>query len=156
MVCTGNICRSPMATGLLQNLMPADLRKITELSSAGTHALHGQQAAAPAIQAMIQLGFDIRQHRARQLTPEIGRRADLLVAMETMHLGFIKRLHIWNRPHMRLLGEFGPNPDVPEIEDPYGGPLQAYQACIENMRPCIDGLIQWLRTEIGGSLWGGI
>ena len=39
MVCTGNICRSPMAEGLLKHYLPADLKALVRVSSAGTHAL---------------------------------------------------------------------------------------------------------------------
>jgi protein-tyrosine-phosphatase len=147
-VCTGNICRSPMAAGLLENRLPMDLADHGTVCSAGTHGLHGQLATENAIKAMAEAGFDIRAHRARQLTRELTRRADLIVAMEKVHLKEIKRVHGWSKPNARLLGEFGLPAGEQEIEDPIGQPLHAYQTCLQRLRPCIDGLIEWLNDHI--------
>jgi len=147
MVCTGNICRSPMAEWLLRHLLPVDLKGRVEVSSAGIGALHGHQAADHAITVMARLGIDMRNHRARQLTPNIVRQADLALAMESHHLQFILRSNIWSKPRTRLLTEFGPPTKRPDIEDPYGKPLSAYENCIAAMRPCIEGLIAWLSEE---------
>lgn len=147
-VCTGNICRSPMAAGLLENRLPLDLVDRVTVSSAGTHGLHGQLATANAIRAMAEAGFDIRAHRGRQLTRAMTRRADLIVAMEKVHLKEIKRVHGWGKLNARLLGEFGLPAGEQEIEDPIGQPLRAYQSCLKRLRPCIDGLIEWFNDHL--------
>ena len=144
MVCTGNICRSPMAEWLLKHLLPASLESCVSVSSAGTSALHGHQAADHAVTAMAQLGIDIRNHRARQLNSNTVQRADLILAMENSHLQIIARASTWSKTQARLLTEFGPPNRTPDIEDPYGKSLKAYQACLATLRPCIEGLIAWL------------
>ena len=144
MVCTGNICRSPMAERLLIRMLPEDLRKKVRVKSAGTFALHGHQAAAEAVEALMQLGIDLSDHRARQLTRQIEKEADLLLAMEGQHIDFIKSLRLWGRSKAKLLGEFVSADEPPEIEDPYGQPIEAYQACIEALKPCLLGLVAWL------------
>jgi protein-tyrosine-phosphatase len=148
MVCTGNICRSPMAAGLLRHYLPADLKARIQVSSAGTHALRGHQAHEHAVAEMARLGIDISDHRARQITREIARSADLILVMETAHVGLVKRLLNWGKKGPRLIGEFEQQTDAGEIADPYGQPPQAYAQCIQTLRPCIKGVILWLGTNL--------
>jgi protein-tyrosine phosphatase len=76
-ICVGNICRSPMAEGLLRSALP-DLR----VSSAGLGALVGEPADPIAIELMEERGLDIRGHRARQLQPAMVADAGLVLVME--------------------------------------------------------------------------
>jgi protein-tyrosine phosphatase len=147
MVCTGNICRSPMAAAMLAHGLPKNLQGKITVSSAGTFALHGHWAAENAIAAMSGLGIDIRSHRARQITSDIVRSADLVLAMERTHLNYLRRLNFFRgKQKNRLLSEFGLNSGEPDIKDPYGGPLEDYLACIRDLQPCINGLINQLRN----------
>lgn len=147
-VCTGNICRSPMAEGLLKGRMPLDLEDRVSVSSAGTHAMHGHPPAGNAVEAMALNGYAIERHRARQLTREIVKGVDLVVAMEKEHLKEIKRLRGWGKTPVCLIGEFGLPAGEEEIDDPIGKALPAYEACIERLRPCIDGIIEWLNQNL--------
>ncbi len=147
-VCTGNICRSPIAAGLLQHYLPADLKERVTVSSAGTSALHGHLAESHAITAMAQLGIDIRGHRARQITREIARKADLVLTMETAHSVVLQRLRGWGQAKPRRISEFNTNTPTHDIEDPYGGPLEAYEKCILTLRPCIKEVILYLGNSI--------
>ena len=148
MVCTGNICRSPMAEGLLRHYLPDDLKERIEVASAGTGALHGYQAQEHAIEAMAGLGIDIGNHRARQLTRSIARDADLILVMEAFHLGQVKRFLGWGQNKPRMISEFDSDTPVQDIQDPYGEPLAAYQTCIKTLRPCIRGVILWLGSNL--------
>jgi protein-tyrosine phosphatase len=148
MVCTGNICRSPMAERLLIKMLPEDLRKKVSVKSAGTHALHGHQAAEPAVEVLGRMGVDLSDHRARQLSREIVDQTDLLLAMEHHHLQSIKSLRLWGRAKARLLGEFKSPDHPPEIEDPYGQPIESYQACVDALKPCLQGVVAWLKTTL--------
>jgi protein-tyrosine-phosphatase len=144
MVCTGNICRSPMAAGLLRHLLPSHLQRHITVSSAGTHALHGHQAEPLAVAAMSRLGIDISDHRARQLTRDIVRRAGIILAMEQFHLDEVRRMLLWSKSHAKLLTDFGSLPEETEVQDPYGGPLESYLLCLQVLRPCIEALIDEL------------
>ena len=148
MVCTGNICRSPMAEGLLQHYLPTDLKARVAVTSAGTSALHGHQAESNAIAAMAKIGIDIHHHRARQLTRSIARQADLVLTMEAAHLGIVKRLRGWGQDKPRMISEFDSNTRTHDIEDPYGGPLEAYETCIRTLRPCIKEVILYLGNSL--------
>lgn len=147
MVCTGNICRSPMAAGLLSHSLPTDTKKRIEVASAGTHAVHGHPAHDRAVTAMARIGIDISAHRARQITREMARGADLILVMEAAHGGIVKKLLGWNRSTPRMLGEFHPQRSLEDISDPYGAPLEAYQDCIRTLQPCIEGVVLWLNRN---------
>lgn len=144
MVCTGNICRSPMAAGLLRHLLPPSLQDRISVSSAGTHALHGQQAAPLAVQAMSRRGIDISEHRARQISRDMVRRAGIILTMEQFQLDVVRRMLLWSKSHAKLLTDFGPLPEGSEVEDPYGGPLESYLLCLQTIRPCVESLMEEL------------
>jgi protein-tyrosine-phosphatase len=137
-----------MAAGLLRHYLPDELRQCADVTSAGTHALHGHQAHDHAIAAMSNIGIDISDHRARQITREMARGSDLILVMEANHGDIVKRLLGWSRNKPRMIGEFHPQHPLGDIADPYGRPLEAYQVCIQTLQPCIEGVRQWLVDSI--------
>jgi protein-tyrosine phosphatase len=137
-----------MAAGLLRHSLPDDLKQRIEVTSAGTHALHGHRAQIEAVDAMAELGIDIGNHRARQITREMARASDLILVMETAHCGMVKRLLGWRRTKPRKIGEFHPQDPLEDIADPFGAPLEAYRDCIRILRPCIEGVRNWLSHNL--------
>lgn len=94
-VCTGNLCRSPMAEALFQSrLMEGypELAVCTWVHSAGTSAIEGNPATSTAVQAMDLWGIDLEPHRAAELTPGLLLKADVVLAMAREHLLNIGRL----------------------------------------------------------------
>ncbi|MGD9364099.1 MAG: low molecular weight protein-tyrosine-phosphatase [Desulfobacteraceae bacterium] len=148
MVCTGNICRSPMAAGLLNHYLPVDLKSRVEVSSAGTHALHGHHAESHALKAMDRIGIDIHHHRARQVTSAIARESDLILTMEAAHVRKVNGLLVWKHKKPIMISEFNMQTPAHDIADPYGGPFSAYEDCIHTLCPCIKGVILWLGTNL--------
>jgi protein-tyrosine phosphatase len=85
-VCTGNICRSPIAEGLLRNALQRRFGDAApEVSSAGTSGLEGSNAMPESVQAVYELGVDISGHRGRRLTAGMADRSDLLLCMASNH-----------------------------------------------------------------------
>ena len=84
-VCTGNICRSPMAEGILRILLRGRGVAGLAVSSAGVAAWDGSGATPEAVQAMAQNGIDITGHVARRLDPPMVEQADLVVGMAVEH-----------------------------------------------------------------------
>jgi protein-tyrosine phosphatase len=83
-VCTGNTCRSSMAEALLRKMLVEDLGEkatVIRVISAGTDAVSGANANRNAIEVMKREGIDLRQHRARMLSPELIANADLILTM---------------------------------------------------------------------------
>ncbi len=120
-VCTGNICRSPMAEGLMAAALPG-----REVSSAGLGALVGYPADPVAKELMREKGIDIDGHRARQISLDMCQRADLILVMErdqrrAMH----ERYPFTNGKVFQMAGQNGQ--DVP---DPYRRPREVFQASL--------------------------
>ena len=133
-----------MAEALLRHALPRELKQRIEVTSAGTHALHGHRAQDEAVTAMAELGIDIGDHRARQITRDIARRSNLILVMEAAHCGIVKKLLGWGRSKPRRIAEFDPRGAREDIADPYGAPLEAYRDCVRILRPCIEGIRLWL------------
>ena len=93
MVCTGNICRSPLAERLLQvRLADAGVRGI-EVGSAGTHAMVGHPMPTDAARELAALGGDPTGHVSRQLSVDLVRDADLVVTATLAHRSDVVSLH---------------------------------------------------------------
>jgi protein-tyrosine phosphatase len=85
-VCTGNICRSPIAEGLLKaELLQRFGDGAPRVSSAGTAGWEGSPATPEGVDAAAELGVDISAHRARKVRGELLREADLIVCMAGEH-----------------------------------------------------------------------
>ena len=85
-VCTGNICRSPFAEGLLRKFVDQKGLKDVEVSSAGLLALPGNSATPLAQQAAaVEFGVDLSEHQAKSVTEELLNLCDLVLVMEKSH-----------------------------------------------------------------------
>lgn len=85
-VCTGNICRSPMAEAMLRALaVGPDGRPTLDLSSAGTHGWDASPATESSARAAAERGLDLAGHRSRPLTGDLVEGADLMIAMSVEH-----------------------------------------------------------------------
>ena len=110
-VCMGNICRSPMAEGLLRTKLPH-----TQVSSAGLNAVVGDPAQPHAVDAMKELGIDISAHKARQITPELVAAAELVLVMSSGQKNELEARYSWARGRVFRIGEW----DRFDIDDPMG------------------------------------
>jgi len=91
-VCTGNVCRSPMAEGFLRaEGRERDLR--VAVRSTGTHAWHGRAATIEGRRVMNELGTSIDDHRTREFDRELVDWADLIIALAFEHEREIIRDH---------------------------------------------------------------
>jgi protein-tyrosine phosphatase len=111
-VCVGNICRSPMAEALLRERLRAR-NPAAVVESAGIAALVGKPADPIAVALMSERGLDLSGHRARQLTPELARRFELVLVMEAGHQREVEAAVPALRGPVHRLGRFG------EFDVPY-------------------------------------
>ena len=93
-ICTGNICRSPISEGLLRDALERRFGAAApDVSSAGTSGLEGSGAMPESVRAAAELGVDISGHVARRLTAAIADGADLLLCMATEHRAVFAAAH---------------------------------------------------------------
>lgn len=133
MVCTGNICRSPMAEGLLRARFVARRRGVSA-ASAGIAALSGRPADPLAVALLAERGVDISGHRARQVTPELLSGFDLVLVMDAGQQRELEALSRAARGRVHRLGRFG-GFDVP---DPYREPREAFERALELIERGLD------------------
>lgn len=131
-ICTGNICRSPMAEGLLRARFARRGSGVVE--SAGLAALVGYPADPIAVALLAERGIDLSGHRARQLTPELVARFDLLLVMDAMQERRLSMLAPASRARIQRIGGYG-GFDVP---DPYGEPRPAFERALALIERGLD------------------
>jgi len=138
-VCVGNICRSPVAEGLLAQALP-----LCKVWSSGLHAVVGAPADPTAQALALDAGVDISAHRAQQVQAWMCTQADLILVMEASHQRELVQRFPLARGKIRLLGEFGSEyASTPyDIADPY----QQSRAMFEAVHASITkGVTQWSR-----------
>ena len=143
-VCTGNICRSPMAEGLFRHAVKG--RGDYEVHSAGVGAVDGLPASDHAVRACRELGIDINRHRSRMLTSELVRKADYIFGMTHSHVDAIMLLYPQAAEKTFLLREFDDTLDSFEndISDPIGGSLEVYQNCRDQIEQGIASMMRFV------------
>lgn len=147
MVCTGNICRSPMAEGLLRQMLSKKRAANVHIHSAGTHGLDDQPAASFAIQAAAEMGIDISDHRARSLDRGMVSKADLILVMEPFHRDIVARaVPREESDKLRLLADFERPRQSDTIDDPYNHSLKVYRACLKRIQHCLEGVVHHLES----------
>lgn len=118
-VCTGNICRSPIGERLLRQLLPGK-----QVESAGIHGMAGYPADIGAQAVARRHGISLEGHIARQLTPQLMKASDLILVMEPEHLHFIANLAPENRGKSLLFGHWLSPQNIP---DPYRKSREAFE-----------------------------
>ncbi len=154
LICSGNICRSPMAEGILKAILPAALRGWVGVDSAGIRACDGLSPEPFAVRACKELGVDIASHRAKSLTPAMLARHDLLLVMERHHASHIRQWVPSGPNKVHLLGGFNSRRVTEEVADPYGGSLEVYQQCAARIRWHLDGVVKYLSRNKDGMFEG--
>jgi protein-tyrosine-phosphatase len=143
-VCTGNVCRSPMAEHLLRRrLGPADGWTV---GSAGGSAPRGMSASQPAIEALRDEGLDLRSHRSRPLTPDLIAQASLIVVMTAAHAAHVRSVAPKDAHKVVLLKSFDPASSASDIEDPIGMSVGTYRAVRDEIDSALPGLISFMQA----------
>src|SRR6201995_2934330 len=143
-VCTGNICRSPMAEGIFRHAMKG--RRDIQVLSAGIGAMEGQPPSPYAVQAVKELGIDISKQRSRQLTAELVQQADYIFGMTHSHVDTVFLLYPQAAEKTFLLREFDDTLDIFEkdISDPIGGSYEVYLNCRDQIEQGIATLLRFI------------
>ncbi|MGE0300108.1 low molecular weight protein-tyrosine-phosphatase [Pseudonocardia sp.] len=148
-VCTGNICRSPIAEKVLDaELVQAGLDGRVRVTSAGTGGWHVGNPADPRTAALLRAHGYPDTHTARQLDAELLA-ADLIVALDNEHRRILQG-KVPEPERVRLLRSFDPSaPPGADVPDPYYGADDGFVLVLGMVRAAMPGLVAWIRDELG-------
>ncbi|MFH9224775.1 low molecular weight protein-tyrosine-phosphatase [Streptomyces lydicus] len=158
-VCTGNICRSPMAESVFRSRLAEDgLEGLVEVDSAGTGGWHEGDGADPRTVAVLRAGGYETAHTARQFHASWFDRLDLVIALDAGHLHALRRLAptAQDAAKVRLLRSYAteatdkgadPAHDL-DVPDPYYGDFEGFEECLEMVEAASDGLLAAVRTAV--------
>lgn len=142
-VCTGNICRSPLAASLLERALQ-DRGLEVDVTSAGTGAWDGAPASEGAYLVGLERGLDLSGHRARLLTRELVDEADLILTMARHHRARVDELG--GEGKVFVLGEYAGKGDD-EVSDPFGGDLAVYRDTAQELEALAAAVADRLSAE---------
>ena len=149
LVCTGNICRSPIAEALLLRALQERGLDAIGVSSAGTGAWDGAPASEGAYLVGLERGLDLSGHRARLLTRELVEQSDLILTMARHHRARVDELG--GEGKVFVLGEYaGREGDAAEVSDPFGGDLEIYRSTCVELEGLVATTVERLATEAQG------
>lgn len=132
MVCTGNLCRSPLAEAILRAEFERRGIKGFDVSSAGTGAWEGKPPSDGALLVALEHGLDISGHRSRHLSRELVDGADIILTMSRQHS--VRANELGGDGRVFLLGEFaGSRRSEAEVADPYGAELDVYRDTFDQL-----------------------
>jgi low molecular weight protein-tyrosine phosphatase len=153
-VCTGNICRSPMAEAVFRHMVAAaGLQERIEADSAGTGEWHiGEQPHHGTRRVLRERGIDYT-HSARQIEPADFTCFDYLIALDRGHLSELRSLGRHTGAQIALLMEYAPGANTLDVPDPYytGGFGEVYDMVEQACRGLLQHIIEKERLNVGTS-----
>ncbi|AWT61042.1 MAG: Protein-arginine-phosphatase [Candidatus Moanabacter tarae] len=149
-VCTGNVCRSPMAEKLLGHALAKEKSPLSSLQviSTGISAGDGNAASVNSIQALQKVGLDLGNHRSRKITRELVDASIVLLCMTEMHRYLLNQIFGELDIPIILFREKLPSVRQMEIADPYGKSLNAYENCRDDLVEAIPSVVSYLRNLV--------
>jgi protein-tyrosine phosphatase len=151
-VCTGNICRSPMGEFVLrERFEAAGLGDRVVVDSAGTHSWEVGNPADPRTLAVLSRNghadFGGRDHVARRFERTWFDEVDLVLAADRGHLGVLSGMAA-DPSRVRLLRSFDPQAEDDEVPDPYGHPDEQYRQVLAMLQDAAPGLVDEIRQRL--------
>jgi len=146
-VCTANICRSPMAEGVLHRLLEQrQLEPKIAIDSVGTHDYHAGEPPFPkAAAAAKRRGYEIGHLVARRITPEDLDKFDMILAMDRANIAHLRTVVPTRcKQKIELLLEYGDKHHGKDVPDPYGSDDKAYERALDMIEDGCAGLVEYL------------
>jgi len=141
LVCTGNMCRSPMAEVLLKEILSQKYRDDLVVDSAGTEAQIGARAAKLAMEIMNEEGIDLSGFRSKPVDERLVKESRIILTMTLRQ----KKDILNNFPDAKgktfTLKEFAGNCEDVEIDDPYGFDRETYRWCAREIKDNLNKIV---------------
>ena len=154
-ICSGNICRSPMVAEYLRHRAAQQALSHLVVDSAGTLGITGSPASSVAVHVFDEHGLDLSTHRSQALSEELVRSSDLIVGMATEHRAYLNEAHPEFSGESWLLRSFEtsatPRAAAPDLADPIGCDVETYRTQFTLIRRCVDHLLTYL-THAGSGV----
>jgi protein-tyrosine phosphatase len=146
-VCTGNICRSPIAEKVfVTELEDAGLAEGVQVTSAGIGGWHVGSPVDDRAAAVLRAAGYPDDHQARQVDAELLS-ADLIVALDNSHRRTLQS-KVPEPERVRLLRSFDPAaPAGADVPDPFYGGAEGFDEVLEMVRAAVPGLLDWVRAN---------
>ena len=146
-VCTGNICRSPMAELVFkEQVRRAGIGARVRVTSAGIEGWHvGKPADPRTVKVLVADGYP-SEHVAAQVGGE-QLRADALVAMDSGHSSALAAM-VDDAARVRLLRSFDPAAQRLDVPDPYHGADEGFDEVLAMVKAAMPGLLTWTRSQL--------
>lgn len=145
-VCSGNICRSPMAAALAPDLLEEAGHEAMILS-AGTLHIQGRRAATEAQEAVAEIGLDLSGHRSQGADPNLMRFADHVIIMSPRHRRYFEAQAPDILPKVVDLWRYAGDETLARIPDPVGMDLEVFRNVRDLIADCLRAWIQTLPPE---------
>lgn len=144
MVCLGNICRSPLAEGILQHKINK-LGLDWEVASSGTAGYHvGALPDSRSMEVAQRNGVDISYQRSQQFNPSQLDEYDFILAMDIQNYEDILSYCATEkqRQKVQLIMDYGDDPNVQEVPDPYYGGQDGFTNVYDMLNEATEGFLQ--------------
>lgn len=141
-LCTGNICRSPMAEAYLRKLLVQGGPSDVEVFSAGGNAIDGNVTPREGIETASQIGLSLAEHRAKQLDGNMATYADKILVMAPEHAEFIHSSFPEAENKTEFLAHYSNDNNSDIIPDPLGGSEDDYRDSYHQIAEAVQAFYQ--------------
>lgn len=148
-ICTGNICRSAMAEGLMKKLIKEN-NIDAEIYSCGTYAETGDYATYNAIDAMKQYDVNIEEHRATNIRDSKIKEMDLILCATQKHKQMVGYLYPDLKEKVYTMKEYAEiynNGEELDISDPWGYDINVYYNCAIEIKKCLEEIVKKIKEK---------
>lgn len=143
-ICTGNICRSAMAEGLLKKMLKDKGITNVEVCSAGIYAETGSYASDEAIEVMKDYDVDLIPHRATNIRESNIKNMDLILCATMSHKMNIKVAYPELASKIYTIKEYAYGEDTldKDISDPWGYSEVVYRKCAKEIEDALNKIVE--------------
>lgn len=141
-ICTGNICRSAMADGLMRKLVKIK-NKDVEVYSCGIFAEDGDMPTYNAVEAIKEYGVDLKPHRATNIRNSKIKEMDIILCATVSHKNNVQAMYPELKDKIFTIKEYaGFDKNNLDIPDPWGYDIETYRFCASTISNCLEKIIE--------------